>query len=131
MDSFAEIASNLEHISSGDGGKKRSMAHLLWIGSMIFEEWLQSKAKRVVPACSSIMRRNACCAPAVMLPVRKIKGAVKKRQKAPKTIKDGNLPVCLVQKHNFVPTSGQRHFFGGKHLDAEPNHIDAALVRGI
>jgi hypothetical protein len=34
---------------------------------MILFDWLQAKAKRVVFEYISMVRRNACCAPAVML----------------------------------------------------------------
>lgn len=43
------------------------MAHRLWMGSMMRDEMLHAKAKRVVEANFSIIRRRACCAPGVML----------------------------------------------------------------
>ena len=45
-------------------GKRRT-----WIGSMILVELLHASAKRVVLEYSSMVRRSACCAPAVMLVV--------------------------------------------------------------
>jgi hypothetical protein len=38
------------------------MAHLDWIGSMIFSEVLQASANRVVLLYNSMVRRRACCA---------------------------------------------------------------------
>mmetsp|Transcript_24169 Transcript_24169/g.82492 ORF Transcript_24169/g.82492 Transcript_24169/m.82492 type:complete len:220 (+) Transcript_24169:632-1291(+) len=45
---------------------KRTMAHRLWMGSMIFSLWLHARAKRVVELNISIVRRMACCAAPVM-----------------------------------------------------------------
>ena len=43
------------------------MAQRDWRGSMILFEALQAKAKRVLEEWISIVRRRACCAPAVIL----------------------------------------------------------------
>lgn len=43
------------------------MAQRDWIASMILLDWLHARAKRVVLAYISIVRRSACCAPGVIL----------------------------------------------------------------
>jgi len=54
-------------ISWSDNRENRTMAHLLWMGSIILAEVLQARANRVVFEYISIVLLNACCAPVVML----------------------------------------------------------------
>ena len=54
-------------ISWSDNLVNRTRAHLLWIGSIILEDVLQARAKRVEFEYISIVRLKACCAPDVML----------------------------------------------------------------
>ena len=59
-------------ISWSDNLENRTIAHLLWIGSIILEEVLHARAKRVEFEYISIVLLKACCAPDVMLKIEKV-----------------------------------------------------------
>lgn len=65
--SASTTSRSLFKISWSVSREKRTIAQRLWIGSMILDDILQANAKRVVLEYISIVLRNACCAPEVML----------------------------------------------------------------
>ena len=91
-------------------------------GSMILLDALQAKAKRVVEEWISMVRRRACCAPAVMLGAREGceiwdgEGGVGK---------EGSEPVGFVEDDEFLTTGWQGDFLLSKALDAVADDVDA------
>lgn len=65
--SISQISNNRFKISWSRSFAYLRMAQRLWIGSMILLLILQARQKRVVLENISMVRRRACCAPAVML----------------------------------------------------------------
>lgn len=57
------------------------IAQRLWMGSMIFEELLHAKAKRVVAEYSSMILLSACCAAGVILKNKRIRERKRQRER--------------------------------------------------
>lgn len=87
------------------------------MGSMILLLILHARQKRVVLEKISIVRRRACCAPAVMLQVvRKI---------AELEHSEGS-PICFVQNNNLVSSRWQSDLLLSKGFDFIPHNIDTS-----
>ena len=87
---------------------------------MILLDMLHARAKRVVFAYISMVRRRACCAPAVML------REVKRRLQARLT----DAPVGLVKNDNLMTAWWQRNLLLRESLDFVPDDIDTS-ARGL
>lgn len=134
-------------ISWSDNRENRTMAHLLWIGSIILADVLQARAKRVVLEYISIVLLKACCAPVVMLNTKskndtESKCHRKQQQQAIITTTQHELdeitmkksekklsPVSFIQYNYLVSARRQRYFLLSKHLDLVPHNIYSSTTK--
>ena len=98
-------------ISWSDNLENRTRAHLLWIGSMIFDDVLQARAKRVEFEYISIVLLKACCAPDVMLKYIHIRYLIQNTSKKNSAtvsynstykLKIRRCSQCILTKHKYT-----------------------------